>query len=262
MQQSWFLASFRVLRILISGFSIAAMLYSIKGSILLLLLANGLQAVSSVAYPFAYEPDPTRFAKQVDAYLVADSINFPKSGGIVCIGSSSMRMWHPRIETDLAGLSLVARGFGGSHYSDVIYFADALILKYAPRALVIYEGDNDAAYGKSVQRIFNDFRYLIQFCRKRLPDLRFYIIGAKPSVARWDIAQEMQAANAMIRDYCQDRLGITYIDVWPALLNDSGMPRAELFIQDGLHLNRAGYNAWSAIIAPIIRQAEAEFESF
>jgi hypothetical protein len=238
------------------------MFYAIKGSILLLLLACDLQAVGLGEYPCAYEPDPSRFAKQVDAYLVADSINFPTFGGIVCIGSSSMRMWHPRIESDLAGLSLVARGFGGSHYSDVIYFADVLILKYAPRALVIYEGDNDAAYGKSVQRIFNDLKYLIQLCRKRLPDLRFYIIGAKPSLARWDIAQEMQAANAMIKDYCQDRLGITYIDVWPALLNASGMPRAELFTKDGLHLNKAGYNAWSAVIAPILRQAEAGFESF
>ena len=237
------------------------MYYAIKSIILLLHSVSSLQALGSIEYPIVYEPDPTRLAKQVDAYLVADSINLPKFGGIVCIGSSSMRMWHPRIDKDLAGLSLVARGFGGSHYSDVIYFADALILKYAPRALVIYEGDNDAAYGKSAQRIFNDVKYLIQLCRERLPDLRFYIIGAKPSLARWGIAKEMQTANAMIREYCQDRLGITYIDVWPALLNANGLPRAELFIEDGLHLNKAGYNAWSAVIAPILRQAESGFES-
>ena len=238
------------------------MYYATKSSCILLFLALGLHAVVKGEYPSAYEPDPTRFTKQVDSFIVADSINFPESGGIVCIGSSSMRMWHSRIERDLAGLSVVARGFGGSHYSDVIYFADALILKYSPRALVIYEGDNDAAYGKSVERIFNDFKYLTKLCRKRLPELRFYIIGAKPSLARWDIAQKMQAANAMIRDYCQDRHGITFIDVWPALLNASGMPRVELFIQDGLHLNEAGYNAWSAVIAPILKEAEAKFESF
>ena len=238
------------------------MYYATKSSCILLLLALGLHAVVKGEYPCAYEPDPTRFTEQVDAFIVADSINFPESGGIVCIGSSSMRMWHSRIEKDLAGLSVVARGFGGSHYSDVIYFADALILKYSPRALVIYEGDNDAAYGKSVERIFNDFKYLTKLCRKRLPELRFYIIGAKPSLARWDIAQKMQAANAMIRDFCQDRQGITFIDIWPALLNASGMPRVELFIQDGLHLNEAGYNAWSAVIAPILTEAEAKFESF
>ena len=65
-----------------------------------------------------------------------------------------MRMWHPRIQKDLPRLTLIPRGFGGSHYTDVIHYRETLIFQYAPRALLLYEGDNDAAYGKSLSASF------------------------------------------------------------------------------------------------------------
>ncbi|NCG09201.1 MAG: hypothetical protein GWO81_06490, partial [Verrucomicrobia bacterium] len=143
---------------------------------------------------------------------------------------------------------------------DVIHYVEVLILKHKPRAVLLYEGDNDAAYGKSPQRIFNDFKYLAQLCREQLPELRFYIIEAKPSIARWAIAEKMQAANTMIADFCRANEGFTYIDVWPFLLGDKGEPRLELLIADKLHLNEAGYDAWARAIAPILIQGEARFE--
>ena len=226
-----------------------------------LFLALGiLQAKESVDYPHTLEPDPARFAEAMAGFQAADAANPPPAGAIVCTGSSSMRMWHPRIKEDLPGLTLIPRGFGGSHYTDVIHYVEVLILKHKPRAVLLYEGDNDAAYGKSPQRIFNDFKYLAQLCREQLPELRFYIIEAKPSIARWAIAEKMQAANTMIADFCRANEGFTYIDVWPFLLGDKGEPRLELLIADKLHLNEAGYDAWARAIAPILIQGEARFE--
>lgn len=226
----------------------------------LLLVTSSLPAVDTVDYPYDFDPDPVRFADQVAAFQRTDEATPPPKGAIVCTGSSSMRMWHPRIRDDLAGLTLLPRGFGGSHYSDVIHYVEKLILKYEPRALLIYEGDNDANHGKSPQRVFHDFKYLTKLCRTRLPELRFYVIGAKPSVARWAIAGKMQSANAMIEDYCQANQGFTYIDVWPALLDDDGQPRPELLVEDMLHLNEAGYDRWAGAIAPIVLRGEAGFE--
>ena len=228
--------------------------------IALLLVSNSLSAYDRADYPQTFEPDPARFASAIAEFQAADAANPPPKGAIVCTGSSSMRMWHPRIKDDLPGLTLLPRGFGGSHYTDLIYHLEALVFKYQPRALLLYEGDNDANYGKTPERIFQDFKFLAEQCRKQFPDLRLYIIGAKPSIARWAIAEQMQRSNAMIHDYCRANLGFTYIDVWSQLLDGDGQARPELFMEDKLHLNSAGYDRWTAAIAPVLLGNEAALE--
>ena len=228
--------------------------------IALLLVSNSLPAYDRADYPQTFEPDPARFASAIAEFQAADAANPPPKGAIVCTGSSSMRMWHPRIKDDLPGLTLLPRGFGGSHYTDLIYHLEALVFKYQPRALLLYEGDNDANYGKTPERIFQDFKFLAEQCRKQFPDLRLYVIGAKPSIARWAIAEQMQRSNAMIHDYCRANLGFTYIDVWSQLLDGDGQARPELFMEDKLHLNSAGYDRWTAAIAPVLLGNEAALE--
>jgi lysophospholipase L1-like esterase len=70
----------------------------------------------------------------------------------------------------------------------------------------------------------------------------------------------MQRNNAMIQDYCRAKPGFTYIDVWPQLLDANGQVRPELFMEDKLHLNSAGYDCWAAAIAPVLLRDEAVFE--
>ena len=236
------------------------MSYKCASFIALLLVSNSLSAHDRADYPQTFEPDPARFASAIAEFQAADAANPPPKGAIVCTGSSSMRMWHPRIKDDLPGLTLLPRGFGGSHYTDLIYHLEALVFKYQPRALLLYEGDNDANYGKTPERIFQDFKFLAEQCRKQFPDLRLYVIGAKPSIARWAIAEQMQRSNAMIHDYCRANLGFTCIDVWSQLLDGDGQARPELFMEDKLHLNSAGYDRWTAAIAPVLLGNEAALE--
>jgi lysophospholipase L1-like esterase len=41
-----------------------------------------------------------------------------------------------------------------------------------------------------------------------------------------------------------------FIDVFEAMLDSRGGPRAELFLADGLHMNRAGYELWTQLLFP------------
>jgi hypothetical protein len=41
--------------------------------------------------------------------------------------------------------NVINNGFGGSHFSDLLYFYHEMIVKPAPEILFIYEGDNDIA---------------------------------------------------------------------------------------------------------------------
>jgi len=37
------------------------------------------------------------------------------------------------------------------------------------------------------------------------------------------------------------------------MLGNTGQPRPELFVADGLHMTRAGYLLWRALLAPVVR---------
>jgi hypothetical protein len=40
------------------------------------------------------------------------------------------------------------------------------------------------------------------------------------------------------------------------MLGADGKPRPELFVQDGLHLNEAGYTLWNALLRPLLEGAD------
>ena len=46
---------------------------------------------------------------------------------------------------------------------------------------------------------------------------------------------------------------VAFIDVATPMLDADGRPRAELFLEDGLHMNREGYALWRGIVAPYLR---------
>src|ERR1700727_2542217 len=70
-----------------------------------------------------------------------DKVNPPTPGVIVFVGSSSIRFWRT-LETDMAPLDVINRGFGGSEMSDVAQYANRVVVAYKPRAVVVYAGDN------------------------------------------------------------------------------------------------------------------------
>ena len=73
-------------------------------------------------------PDPHRFDKAIQNFEKWDSKNsFPKDA-ILFVGSSSIRMW--KTQESFPDLTLINRGFGGAHISDVIFFVEQTVLKY------------------------------------------------------------------------------------------------------------------------------------
>ena len=90
-------------------------------------------------------PDSSRWLCIINGFQLEDEIIGDRSGQIVATGSSSMRFWDHSIHKDFAPLPIVSRGFGGSNMNDLLMHLDAVVLKHKPRAVIIYEGDNDIA---------------------------------------------------------------------------------------------------------------------
>ena len=77
--------------------------------------------------------DPTRFEKEIQAFEAQDARQPPPRQAVLCVGSSTMRMWHADIRHDLAPLTVIARGFGGSTMYDLLHFTDRIVTVYQPR---------------------------------------------------------------------------------------------------------------------------------
>ena len=73
--------------------------------------------------------DPSRWEEAI-ARFDADAPSRPK-GAIVLTGSSSFARWRT-MEADLAPLTVVPRGFGGSTMADVLQYVDRLVKPYQP----------------------------------------------------------------------------------------------------------------------------------
>ena len=95
-----------------------------------------------------------------------------------------MRMWHSKIHEDLAPLTVIARGFGGSTMFDLLHYTDRIVLPYKPRAIVVYEGDNDVAIGVGPEEIRDTFRKFVHKVHAALPQTRIYFLAIKPSYSR------------------------------------------------------------------------------
>jgi lysophospholipase L1-like esterase len=140
---------------------------------------------------------------------------------------------------------VINRGFGGAHISDVNHYFDQVVKPYAPRTIVFYCGDNDIAAGKSPQQVSADYATFARRVRGEWPQTRIVYLPIKPSVSRWKHWPQMQEANALIRALIAGDALQSYLDVATPMLGGDGQPRKELLLDDGLHMNAAGYKLWN-----------------
>jgi lysophospholipase L1-like esterase len=165
----------------------------------------------------------------------------------VFYGSSSFRLWDTLAEDfDPSVLNL---GFGGSTLEACDYFFARLVPRVHPRSLLLYAGDNDLGDGRSVEAAFDSFRSLAQKVADALGAIPFGFVSIKPSPARFAIGDRIRRLNQLVRAEIESQPAGYYVDVFSPMLGRSGKPRPELFLADGLHLNRKGYRLWGRVLA-------------
>jgi lysophospholipase L1-like esterase len=190
---------------------------------------------------------PERWEKDIAAFEKQDAAMPPIKGGIVFVGSSSIRMWRTLAE-DFPKHNVLNRGFGGSQVSDSVHFADRVVTPYEPRMVVMYAGGNDLNAKKTPERVFADFRAFVDKVRAKLPDVEIAYISIAGNPARWKQVEEVKAANKMIADYCAKAPKLKYIDVFTHMLGTDGLPKPDIFLPDRLHMNAEGYKIWKEIV--------------
>jgi len=212
----------------------------------------GSQQYHFVSTAFAQDQD---WESSIQKFEEQDKVNPPKLGGIVFTGSSSIARWDT-LADEMKPLDVINRGFVGSQYSDLNQYAKRIVIAYRPRAVVVYEGDNDLAAesSKTPESVAHDARAFVQIVHSALPETWIYIVSIKPSPSRWNEWPRMKAANRMIRHFARTQKRVQYVDVTSAMFDTKSKLRADLFVEDGLHPNQKCYELWTSIIKPILLQ--------
>jgi lysophospholipase L1-like esterase len=194
------------------------------------------------------------FQDEIDVFIKKDSIAMPAANSILFVGSSSFNYWKD-ISNYFPGYPIINRGFGGSSLTDIIHFNQETILKYKPKQIYIYCGENDIAASDTItpQIVFERFKTLHSIIRTHLGNkIPVLYVSIKPSVARWSMEEKFVAANTLIRDFINKQKHTQFLDVHSAMLDSNGMVYKDIFIADMLHMNAKGYAIWQKIIAPTL----------
>ncbi len=175
----------------------------------------------------------------------------PPTGAILLAGDSQFYRWLT-LHEDLPEYTIVNRGIDSFETSDLVYFADRLVLPYTPRLIVLHVGGNDVHNGKSPAEILADFQAFVAKVRVALPTVPIAFSSITPGPGRWDEAPRRKATNDVIKRYVATQADLRFIDLWDAMLTADGQPREDLWVADRIHPNHAGYLLRVKIMRPIL----------
>lgn len=192
-----------------------------------------------------------KWENEIAAFEKIDVEHPPAKGGIVFVGSSSIRLWKT-LAADFPGYAVLNRGFGGSEIADSLAFADRIVIPYAPSQVVMYAGGNDINAGKSPEQVIGDFKAFAAKVRAALPEAEIDYISIAPNPARWAQIEKVKAVNAAIETWMKEQPKMKFINTFPHMLGADGLPKPDIFQTDRLHMNAAGYAIWKEIVAPFL----------
>jgi len=194
-----------------------------------------------------------RWESKIRAFERKDQAAPPPPGGSVFVGSSNFGRWSA-LEDDFREFRAINRAFGGSCLPDVIRYIDRIIVPYRPAKVVLYGGPNDIFQGATPEAAFRSVEEFIAKVREKLPQVEIYAVSLKPAPSRANVDASFKTFNALLFEKAKSDPALHYIDIVPVFVNPDGTLRAELYLEDGLHLNRKGEEACIPILKAALRE--------
>lgn len=197
--------------------------------------------------------DPLAWSADLEAFARADRESRFAPGGVVFVGSSSIRLWSSLAE-DMAPIPVLNRGFGGSRLFDAVYWSHELVSAHAPALAVVFSGTNDLAGAnpKRPERLRELFLALVERLHREDDRLEIVYIAITPTLAREEHIALVRESNRLIRAECERDPRLEFVDPSPALMDASGRPDPQFFVDDRLHLNAKGYAVWTRALRPVL----------
>ena len=194
---------------------------------------------------------PSKFAGEVGRFAALPP---PVPGGVLLVGSSTFKRWTNAVQ-DLSPLPITNRAFGGSQTSHQLMFFDQVVTPCHPQLIVWYCGSNDIKGKKDPASVLKRTEEWLEKVKKLDPSTQVLLVSIHrcPQKRKDGQLEGVHAVNRGYEELSQRRKGVFYVDVNPALESVTGESKAELYIEDGLHLNPSGYEKMATLVKPAIQ---------
>lgn len=236
-------------------------LFSFCASVIVALAAQATAHAEIPVSPLSSSPEyaaaMSRWQGSLSAFDSADKERLPGEGGVLFVGSSTIRFWTHLAQDFREQPVVINRGFGGSTMADCSLFTRELVVRYKPRHVLVYAGDNDLAEGRTPLQVLDSFIRFARTVREALPDARISYISVKPSPARESLLPKIRETNNIVSAYVHTLGNSEYIDIFTPMMGADNRPRADLFLGDRLHMNETGYRLWHSVIGSHVGPAPA-----
>jgi hypothetical protein len=215
----------------------------------IILLISSILLSCSPVKKYQNLPEVKVWEKDIQSFEQLDKSEKYQEDAILFAGSSSIKFWNS-LEKDMAPYHVIQRGYGGAKLSDFAVYAGRIIDPHKCKAIVLFVAnditgtDND----KTPAEVATLFRNVLKTIRKVHPVTPVFWIAVTPTVSRWKVWPEIQKANALVKEICDNQKNTYFITTDFAFLNENGVPKDELFRDDKLHLSEKGYAEWTEII--------------
>ena len=106
----------------------------------------------------------------------------------------------------------------------------------------------------------NDCNNLVQLILKKYPKVQLAFVSLKPSLEREEMIPQIIETNLLLSKYVIGELNAQFINVFGQMITMDNRPKPELYLSDGLHLNKKGYAIWSEVIKKSLLSSENPLE--
>jgi len=194
-----------------------------------------------------------KWEKKIKDYMERDTEQAAWPNATLVVGSSSIDMWKS-LENDFPGKHVIRRGVSGTKAIDLYNYRELLIEPFNPKRIIIYEGDNEIGFKWEIDEMMKWMKKLFFEIRRMKPDAEIYMVSIKPSPVRAKALSKIQQVNSLIKEFVEGQPNAGYIDIHTPMLNSDGSVRPELFLNDGLHPAKEGYDVWRKEFGKVINK--------
>ena len=179
-----------------------------------LVLAITLLGASAMALTGRAQP----YSADILHWRSQDLLDPPPQNAIVFVGSSSIRRWE-ELTRDFADYNVIQRGIGGALFDDLFATSgpnsnlNDLVLKYAPRAVVVWAGTNDLASGSDGNEVFADYQQFVTGIRNAGQNPDIFYLGIMPTPGRQSNLPQENIANSQIAAMTAGDPKLHYVDL-------------------------------------------------
>lgn len=150
----------------------------------------------------------------------------------------------------------VNHGLGGSTAEQLLYWYNRMVKAWKPRALVLKAYSNDLDRSYSVDEIIFLQARILEWARVDMPGIKMFVCDAQPQRKEKELKMtayyHRMEYNERMSQYCAKHDDVTMVwqsripDLYtnPEDVGDYSKVRDDLFVEDGVHFNKEGYEIY------------------